>query len=148
MARGVTVDISNALIITALNVPGQPVHNWSERVERRIRTRATSSSPVNNPLNAEHRGGVVGTYKASWRGDRIGTNGHKVRCTVINVSDHAAVVEYGRSGSKKYQRFSWTRWGGDIRVAETRGRGGQHILRDATNAVMPGMTNGRYTPLV
>jgi hypothetical protein len=92
---------------------------------------AFATAPVNDPLNAVHRGGVVGTYQASFRARRLsnlGSEGFKLS----NVSDHAAVVEFGRRPSTKPQTFSWTRTGGQIRrYKRTSGRDGEHIMADA-----------------
>ena len=140
MAEGVEVDIDDRAIITALNAPGRPVFRWRDEQARAITNRAINTSPVNSPLNAMHRGGAVGTYKASWGFDRVGSNGHVVRATIFNSADHADIVEFGRRGSSGYERFSWTRWGGEIRGVPhgTSGRPGKHILRNATNSVAPG----------
>jgi hypothetical protein len=54
-------------------------------------------------------------YKERWTWDRRGSSGHHVVARVLNSSDHAEYVEYGRSASTKLQIFSWTAWGGDIR---------------------------------
>ena len=152
MAAGVRVVVSDELIIKALNVPGQPVSNWRDRTGEMIISEAQANSPINDPLDAEHRGGIVGTYAASWYWDRYG-NQHVVGARVGNVADHAIYVEYGRSASRKYQRFSWTGWGGEIRAVGgditswgTGARDGKFILRDATNSVMPTRCAG-YAPI-
>lgn len=158
MAEDVDVHIDDRLIISALNTPGGGVFEWRDNTARKIIDVAIAASPINNPLNAVHRGGVVGTFKASWGFDRRGSNGHRVQATIYNGADHAEFVEFGRSPSSEYQRFSWTVWGGEIRSVGgrgtrgrvgdgTAGRDGKHVLRNATNAVMPGETGGTYTPL-
>jgi hypothetical protein len=157
MASDVRVEVDDIAIISALNTPGGGVYEWRDGVGHDIAMRAMITSPINNPLNAVHREGVVGTYKKSWAWGRQGSNGHRVRAIVFNSADHAEFVEFGRSASNKYQRFSWSRWNGDIRsvggVVEgrprlgTRSRDGKHILRNACNSVMPGATGGTYTPL-
>jgi len=114
MPEGVTVRISDAAIVSALNTPGGGVHRWRDEVGSEIKSIAEATSPVNDPLNAQHRGGVVGTYKAAWDWDRRGSSGHSVVARVTNSSDHAIYVEYGRSASYAMQIFSWTAWGGDI----------------------------------
>jgi hypothetical protein len=115
MAPSASVSISNAAVITALNTPGGAVYEWRDEIAKEIMATAFANSPVNDPLNAMHRGGVVGTYKASWDWDRQGSGGHHVVARVVNTADHAIYVERGRSGSSKMQIFSWTEWEGDIR---------------------------------
>jgi hypothetical protein len=176
MARDVQVEISSAAIITALNTPGGAVRNWSEATARRIRVRAIALTPVNNPLNAIHRGGKVGEMKAGWRFNNIGTNGHRVRATIFNIADHAYWVEFGRDRSFKREVFTWqhayvrtrtrrasnSRRLGRYKVTKQRiemggwvyapngtgGYKGKAVLLNAVNDVMPSRTNGRYTPLV
>lgn len=132
-----TVNIPEANIIAALNGPGGAVSLWRDRVAQSIVAEAIATAPVNNVLNALHRGGVVGTYKASfgWARGHQG-NQHSVSAVVSNFSDHALYVELGRGPSDRTQVFSWTGWGGQIRrVRATRGRVGQHILERALNTV-------------
>jgi hypothetical protein len=114
MAGGVKVTINDHAIISALNTPGGAIHEWRDEVGSQIKALAQARSPINNPMNAEHRGGEVGTYKAGWDWDRRGSSGHHVVARVTNSADHAIYVEYGRSGSRKLQIFSWTEWGGGI----------------------------------
>jgi hypothetical protein len=153
MADNVRVDIKDALIISALNRPGGGVNDWRNGTEEQLLARCYATSPVNDRLDAVHRGGVVGVYKASWVTRRQG-NGHRVGFQIENFSDHAIYVEEGRGPSHKFQTFSWTRWGGEIRSVGGRaggrgtfGRDGKHILRDATNSVMATRAEG-YVPLV
>lgn len=115
MAAGVKVTISDHLIISALNAPGGGVYRWRDEIGKEIKAIAEATSPINDPLNAMHRGGEVGTYKFGWDWDRRGSSGHHTVARVTNSSDHAVYVEYGRSGSTKLQIFSWTAWHGDIR---------------------------------
>jgi len=137
MAADVEVHISDRAIISALNTPGGAVSNWRDDIGDRVTTKAIVTSPVNDPMNAHHRGGEVGQFKRSWGWDRVGSNGHRVRATIYNGAPHAEYVEEGRKPSFKQQRFSWTGWRGESRtVPSTRGRQGKHILRDALLAVM------------
>jgi len=137
MASDVEVHIEDRAIISALNTPGGAVSNWRNEIAREVTNVAIGTSPVNDVLNAQHRGGKVGEFKASWGWDSVGSNGHRVRATIYNGARHAEYVEEGRSASFRRQRFSWTGWGGDIRdVPSTRGRFGKHILRRALIAVM------------
>ena len=132
MATDVRVLIRGADVIRALNTPGGPVREYVDNIGKDTRRIATATAPVNDPLDAQHRGGVVGTYKASFRFDRRGSRGHRVIGRVTNSAGHADIVENGRSASHRWQRFSWTVWGGDIRrVDYTGAREGKHILRNA-----------------
>jgi hypothetical protein len=137
MPGDVEVHVSDRAIITALNTPGGAVSNWRNEIGREIIANATVMSPINDVLNAQHRGGEVGEFSRSWGSDNVGSNGHRVRVTVYNGAPHAVYVEEGRSASYKRQRFSWVGWGGDIReVPSTRGRFGKHVLRRALIAAM------------
>ena len=159
MPSDVRVEITDVAIISALNTPGQPVARWRDETGVLIANRARERSPKNAVANARHRGGVTGTFRAGWHVAKRG-NQHRLTAIVSNVAPHAVYVEFGRSASTKLQRFSWTKWGGRIRTVGTRPNGkryragkgtaerrGKHVLRNATNYVMPGRTGGTYTPL-
>jgi len=149
MAADVEVHVDDRAIITALNTPGGAVYEWRDQAAEGIIGIAIANSPVNDVLNAQHRGGVVGTFKASWAYDRVGSNGHRVRATVFNGADHAEFVEFGRAPSKGVETFSWRSFTppGDIqtRLHGTIGYRGRHILRDATNA--RGAATGDWGPV-
>lgn len=151
-AATVKVDVSGRAIISALNTPGGAVFRWRDRRGREILNECEAKSPINNVLNAQHRGGVVGTYKFGWRGDRVGSGGHNVQARVYNVAPHAVYVEEGRRASSLIQTFSWTAFDGRIRTigghlgGGTSARPGRHILRDTVNEV--GTRTGDWTPLV
>lgn len=133
----VEVSIPEANLVRALNSPGGPVSNWRDETAERIVSTARVLAPVNSPLNAQHRGGFVGEYRASfdWERGHSG-NQHLVRAVIMNFAPHAVYVELGRGPSFSKQTFSWTRWGGQIRtVNATRGWPGQHILERALNQV-------------
>lgn len=136
----VKVLIRSTDVIRALNTPGGAVREFVDEVSLDTLRYAEAASPVNDPLNAMHRGGVVGTYLAGWRFDRRGSRGHFVLGRVLNIAKHADIVEFGRgpaytpivSKEEGGQRFSWTVWGGVIRTVDYTGpRDGRHILRDA-----------------
>jgi hypothetical protein len=114
MASGVKVTVTDRAIISALNTPGGDVYRWRDEVGREVKAIAEEIAPINNPMNAEHRGGEVGTYQASFGFDRRGSSGHHVVARVTNSSDHADIVEFGRSSSSQMQIFSWTEFGGAI----------------------------------
>ncbi len=115
MARSsVKVVISDTLIIKACNTPGgsggvaKEMNDWAKR----CKLRAINTSPVNDPMNATHRGGVVGTYKASFKSSRKGSNGHILRRTLLNVAPHAPYVEYGRRSTRFGDSFYAKHWPG------------------------------------
>ena len=137
MAEGVEVHVTDRAIISACNTPGGPVFEWRDMIGKEVTIHAMSISPINDVLNAQHRGGVVGEFIRSWGWDRVGSNGHTVRATVYNGADHAVYVEEGRSESRKWQTFSWSRWGGGVQTTDYTGpRPGKHVLRRALVAVM------------
>jgi hypothetical protein len=156
VVAGVRVKVSDATIISALNTPGGLVFDWRNETENDLLVRCVADSPVNDVLNQLHREGTApppGEFQRSWVTRRQG-NGHRVGFQIENFADHAIYVEEGRSGSTKVQVFSWTGWHGDIRAvgfpwrSGTRPREGQHVLRNAANAVLAAQTGGSYTPLV
>lgn len=140
MARAVQkVVISNALIIKALNPPTKPVGRWSDSLAKDVHRIAVRTAPVNNPLSALHRGGVVGTYRASLKWDRRGTNGHFVRRRVYSRAPHASIVENGRRSTVggRWERFYWAVVPGvPLATKGTRGRPGRHVLERAFAAAM------------
>jgi len=175
----VDVSITDAGVIRALNTPGGAMYEWRGKVEDEILDWCHSLAPINHKLNAAHRGGVVGTYKAGFRSSTIGSNGHWLRLRVYNVADHANIVEYGRSKSLKPERFAWKdhlivrqsgkppkyKWekdeNGNLKRVYykpkppkliqwhwhgTKGRDGEHVIRDSVNATMADNCSG-YTPL-
>ena len=89
------------LIIKACNTPtgSGGVWRWIEAAKRDVLKNAVKIAPVNNTLNSQHRGGTDGLYKASFRSNRVGSNGHQLRRTVYNVAPYANIVEKGRSGT-------------------------------------------------
>jgi hypothetical protein len=115
MAGGVNVRISDRAIISALNTPGGAIHEWRDQICMEVRATAQATAPINNPENAQHRGGVVGEYKKGFDWDRRGSSGHHVVGRVTNSQPYAIYVELGRSASAKMQIFSWTAWGGKIK---------------------------------
>lgn len=101
------VYINDAALIASVQRGSAGVWRWRNKVLRSMEFQAKKIAPVNNPLNAVHRGGVVGTYKASFDKDKRGSNGYVLRGRLWNYSPHAQYVEYGRSGSSARQVFSW-----------------------------------------
>lgn len=142
MASRIDIDITDFEIISALNTPGGGAYEWRNKTAEEIKLRAEFMAPVNDALNEKHRASRRGLYKASFRWDKVGSGGHRVRARIYNIAEHAEFVEFGRAGSRKEQTFSWTEWGGRINTVGgkfgggTAPRDGEHILRDATNRVM------------
>jgi hypothetical protein len=147
------VQISDRAIITALNTPGGGVYQWRDRVGERTKIAAIDLSPVNNPGNAMHRGGVVGTYRKSWDWNRRGSHGHHVIAVVLNSAPHAQIVEYGRSGSGQQQVFTWTEYpgirvrvGGPGRIYPKRNIRGQFRRQGSSGAGRPKKIGERTGP--
>jgi hypothetical protein len=138
MASDVRVTINDFAIIQALNTPGGAVYEWRDDIAQEIARDAREKSPVNPALNAVHRGGLRGTYKAGWAWTPLGSNQHLVRAYIYNESDHAYYVEFGRGKSGSPERFSWVKWGGKVKTMRggTSGWKGKHILRDAVNRAL------------
>jgi hypothetical protein len=151
MAR-VKVNIEAGAIVSALNEPGGDVFKWRDDVAEKIKNLTAARSPIGNPentKNAAFRHGPVGQLKASWRWDRIGSNGDTVRARIFSTCQHSILVEEGRDPVVGRQRFSWTAWNGETRVAfKTGGYRGTFMLRDSVNEVMTAETGGDYAPLV
>jgi len=152
MASGVHVEVTDRAIITACNTPGGPIFEWRDEVGHDTAALAMAMSPVNSVLNALHRGGYVGEYKRSWGWDRVGSNGHDVRATIYNRSDHADIVEYGRRPSSGYERFTWRGASPPgatvVRPFGTRGWSGKHILAKAAAATVGAATGGAFSMTV
>ena len=147
----IDVDITSFGIISVLNTPGGDVFNWRDRIANEIVNLCRENSPTNKRANAMHRGGVTGSFKASWRWDRVGSNGDEVKAFIENWAGHAVYVELGRGASHGYEKFSWTRHKppGSVRshLDGTRGRTGWHTLRDMANTVLSANTDN-YTPII
>lgn len=106
--------ITQRQVWIAVNTPGGPVYEYRDKLADRMERRARTKSPKNKTSNAKHRGGRTGTYRIAWKWERFGNqNGSGLR--IGNYAGHALFVEEGRSMSTKYQRFSWSRWLGQIR---------------------------------
>jgi hypothetical protein len=115
------VNITKQSVYRAVNTPGGPVYEWRDRMMHDTQDRATVKAPVNNPLNARHRGGGVGTYNRGFRTRRTG-NQNGVGAVIFNDVAHAIYVEEGRSESTQFQVFSWTKWNGEIHYINGAGR--------------------------
>lgn len=129
--------ISEMLIIRALNTPSGSggVYRWIHAAEKDILRAARTLAPKNKIGNARHRGGVTGTYKASFVGMDRGSRGHHLVITVHNTAKHAYIVEFGRPSTrgKKFEAFSWVQYPKRplIYTEGTFGRKGQKTLERA-----------------
>lgn len=131
--------VTHRTIRIAINTPGGIAYEWRDERAKEIRDRARVMAPVNKPANAKHRGEIVGTYKRAFRWERGRGNADTMVAIIRNRAAHAIYVELGRRSSREYQKFSWTRWGGEIRyigkrpkfifqgVTKVRGRRGQSL---------------------
>jgi hypothetical protein len=126
------VNINTATVYRGLHSQRGVVRKWVVDLARTTERNAIRLAPVNEVENAQHRGGIVGTYKASFGISGRGSNQFSTQRTVYNSADHANIVEFGRRAVFGRQRFSWTVWGGDIRsVTRTEGRPGKRVLERA-----------------
>lgn len=140
MAKVLTkVVISDVLVFKALNAPGGIITKDMNKTQKRIILRAQAKAPVNNPLNATHRGGVVGTYRASFKKKRWG-NKNQLHRYVYNDAPHAIYVEKGRRSTRfppglrpgRWETFGWTQAAGAILdYPGTGARRGRHVLEEA-----------------
>lgn len=143
------VQISDALIIRAFQTPnsGAGVYEWRDALVLRGNQYAVAISPVNEVQDAMHRGGVVGTFAASWGWNRRGTKGHRHIGRLFNDAPHADIVDGGRREAFAWQRFSWTEWGGEINaVWRTSARPGYNIIADVGRHMYLLMTKGGTLP--
>jgi len=125
----VRVTVSAERLFLATNAPTGLVRQDINKLRIKTADALQRNAPRNSPLNEKHRG--AGTtvenpppYADSFRSRMYG-NQSGSGFTMRNTAPHAAVVELGRSASSKEQRFSWKRWGGEIkRVSFTGARKG------------------------
>jgi hypothetical protein len=111
-------DIRAAATYTAFGVSGTksvelgpPAADFLKTLSESTLRKARSLAPINNPMNAAHRGGKVGTYKASFkRTKRPVRQGISVAyMRVVNTAAHASIVESGKPYVRKRQVFTWTK---------------------------------------
>jgi hypothetical protein len=146
------VNISGLALFKALHTPGGSggVRDYVDNQAVQTIQEAIRTAPVNKRGNAMHRGGKVGTYKASFHWDRRGSNKTSSQATVWNSAGHAWYVEFGRRASHRPEVFSWTRHipRNSISLHEkgTSARKGKHILERALNwaYVTPGGSGGAF----
>jgi hypothetical protein len=111
MAYKKKVYISDGALIASVQHGSAGVWKWRNKLLRSTEHQAKKNARDRlemNPQNAMHRGGVVGTYLASFDKDKIGSNGWWIRGRVWNYAPHAYYVEHGRGPSKSRQVFSST----------------------------------------
>ncbi len=100
------VYISDTLVVKAMNEGGSGgVADDLNKTMKRVRLRAVMTSPVNNPMDATHRGGGVGTYSRSFKRHRWG-NGKLILRGLYNDAPHAVIVEKGRR-STSFAEMVW-----------------------------------------
>lgn len=123
-----TTTIDPARVFLATNAPGGQVREFMNQTRLKTADALQRNAPRNSPLNERHRERGNPNYALGFRTEMYGNqNGSGFR--VSNVVDHAGVVEFGRVGSSRDQRFSWKGWGGEIRrVTRTRGRPGTRYM--------------------
>jgi hypothetical protein len=147
MASFTKVEISEALVIKALNTPSGSggVWRWIEGVAQQTRRNAIKIAPVGNPLDSLHRPEPPGRYKKSFRIRRVGSNQHILVRQIINTAPHAIIVEKGRRSTRfdpsskggPWERFSWSKRGGKFgSYAGTSGRAGHHVVERSFERAM------------
>lgn len=142
-ARVVKVVVSDSLIYEAVMAPGGDANKWLKDLNRKAGTLAKSTAPVDDPANAATRGGVVGTYKASFGGGVRNAGMTLLVGEVYNRSDHAVYVEEGRRHTRKRQVFTWT--GARKNIKQTRtvsGRGA--VIRTGVRQPLSTSGGGAY----
>lgn len=125
--------------------PGTPVYNWREDAMRFSLNTAKSIAPVNNPLDAVHRGGKVGTYRRGLQTRRTG-NQYGRGWLLSATAAHSIFVEDGRRSSNKAQYFSSSRKtppgpGVPSWKYSTRARLGQKVIQRSIDATLRAKTS-------
>jgi hypothetical protein len=151
-AVGVEVKIHQHDLIAATTAPGGSIYEWRDDAAEEIVRVARATAPVSNPLNRQHRKwDPGGRFAAGFDWGRGGGNQYVSRAIIVNYTPHAEYVEFGRPPNRgRKMTFSWARSyivppGEVFSVTAVRGYDARHTLRNAANAVMPGMTGGVYT---
>lgn len=140
MPTTVKVYIPDTLVIRACNTPGGSggVWKWIEAVKKDTLRNAVRIAPkgkMGNYGSAYHKqqGSFPGRYRASFRVDGRGSNGHYLRRTITNIAPYAGIIEKGRPRtSRKWEEFTWTEYPGQIiNLQGTSARPGLHTLERA-----------------
>jgi len=136
MPAGVRVKIDEHAIIQALNTPGGGVVDWLAEQGELVKEEAEAIAPINDEMDAQHRGGVVGLYAAAFDTNLTDYGSRRPKVHIFNDMEYAIYVEEGGPGaSGTKQSFSWTGWEGEIRKTyNQRGYPGRHVLRRALEA--------------
>jgi len=100
--------ISDTLILRALHFPGKPLFRWRDNFAKDVHRIAKHHAPVGHEINALHRGGITGTYKAGLTWNRRGSRGHVSVARIEANAPHSRYVENGRNPSYEPQFFSWS----------------------------------------
>jgi len=146
LSTNVRSTVTRTSIRVGMNVgPNGPVWRWREIAMRLAEFNAIAAAPVNNPLNAVHRGMRVGEYKRSFSTDRRGSNQYVLRFSLSNSAAHAKYVEDGNSATQRWMYFSWSKGmyaGQPIWRKGRRGRAGKHIIEIAAKSAIVATTGG------
>ena len=145
MAR---VYVSDAAIFqTTRNPKGSAgTARWMDRLALRTVAIAMEDAPVNNVQNAYHRGGVVGTYKASFSWDRRGGTRAYLKRSVWNTAKHAGIVEKGRPSTRggPMEVFTWSRFTPPGALGALRGTGSRSGYAILERAQIKAWESSRY----
>lgn len=135
MADGVRVDIDPVRFFRATNGPGGVTRQFMNRVRIQTADHLQRNAPRNSPQNERHRERGSPNYALGFKTEMYG-NQSGTGFRLSNTVNHAAVVEFGRSGSTKNQVFSWKKWGGEIRRSPTKARPGTRYMQRTAERVV------------
>lgn len=135
------MQVFRAAIIRSTQSPNGSAgtYQYMDAMAENTKAEAMLLAPVGNPLDRRHDKKPVGEYKRSFKFDRVGSNGSKLRRAVYNTVPYAGNVELGRSSTKssRYsyangERYSTKYRGGRIVFTfGTKGWKGKHVLEHA-----------------
>lgn len=132
----VRVQVFEALIIRSAQSPHGSLgtYQYMDALMEATLLNARRLAPIGDPLDRLHDEKYVGFYQASFRADRLGSNGHRVRRTIYNMAPYASVVEKGRHSTRGKTRETFStrhRPGAIVTTAGTWGWSGQNVLNNA-----------------
>ena len=142
--------INSVAIFKALHLPGQPVNDYAKDVAREVAKLAKLKAPINNPANAEHRGGDVGRYQRSFiviTAPRLSLR--ESSFYAANRAAHAIFVERGKPYVRKRQTFTWVHAVSSRKLASKRGARGRFATQGRAAFAQKPKPGGRVsTPVV
>ena len=138
MAGVIRVEVDPEKLYLATNAPGVgDVWTYMNRMRIDVVDHLARNAPRNNRLNERHRPPDPRPYRLSFD-SRMNSNQYGVTVTWTNSSPHADIVEFGRGGTNRPERFSSVKSGGVIKWHHrgTRGRPGTYYFnKTASRAI-------------